>query len=190
MEKKVQWGVAPCILTPDRNQYSRLEEASRASTSPATITKKSDTNRWIFEYRKCMSEKTQYYRLCNPWKVALHEESLFVHRNTVVCFFIDFPTLLSKHLNHTTWSTLIDERQDTEENLSLKKSNPPPEKKRERVQDDLLEPFFKRYEHIRPTNFSKSGSRGILVISVIHQIWVEKNWKLRSLCFWCISDMV
>ena len=32
--------------------------------------------------------------------------------------------------------------------------------------------------------------RGILVILVIHQIWVEKIEKLRSMCFWHISDMV
>ena len=32
--------------------------------------------------------------------------------------------------------------------------------------------------------------RGILVISVIHQIWVKKIWKLRSMCFWYISEMV
>ena len=30
---------------------------------------------------------------------------------------------------------------------------------------------------------------GILVISVIHQIWVKKIWKL-SMCFWYISEMV
>ena len=25
---------------------------------------------------------------------------------------------------------------------------------------------------------------------VIHQIWPQKNWKLHSVWFWCISDMV
>ena len=32
--------------------------------------------------------------------------------------------------------------------------------------------------------------RGILVKRVIHQIWPQKNWKLHSVWFWCISDMV
>ena len=31
---------------------------------------------------------------------------------------------------------------------------------------------------------------GILVKIVIHQIWPQKNWKLHSVWFWCISDMV
>ena len=31
---------------------------------------------------------------------------------------------------------------------------------------------------------------GILVKMVIHQIWPQKNWKLHSVWFWCISDMV
>ena len=34
------------------------------------------------------------------------------------------------------------------------------------------------------------NSRGILVKMVIHQIWPKKNWKLHSVWFWCISDMV
>ena len=45
---------------------------------------------------------------------------------------------LSKPLNHTNLSTLIDERQDTEENLSLKKSTPPPPQKKKRRRESQM----------------------------------------------------
>ena len=33
------------------------------------------------------------------------------------------------------------------------------------------------------------NSRGILVILVMLQVWLEKNWKQWSVCFGCIFDM-
>ena len=46
------------------------------------------------------------------------------------------------------------------------------------------------FDILEPSAFQKYSTWGILVISVIHQIWVGKNWKLHSMCFWCIFDMV
>ena len=34
-----------------------------------------------------------------------------------------------------------------------------------------------------------SSTRGILVILVMLQVWLEKNWKQWSVCFGCIFDM-
>ena len=34
-----------------------------------------------------------------------------------------------------------------------------------------------------------SNCRGILVILVMLQVWLEKNWKQWSVCFGCIFDM-
>ena len=54
----------------------------------------------------------------------------------------------------------------------------------------LVESGSKFWFRNTPEKVRLDSYRGILVISVIHQIWVKKIWKLCSMCFWYISEMV
>ena len=43
---------------------------------------------------------------------------------------------------------------------------------------------------VQPIQVSERRTRGILVILATNKIWLDNNWKLRSVCCGCISDMV
>ena len=47
-----------------------------------------------------------------------------------------------------------------------------------------------QHQNLSPVQRARHvNNRGILVILVMLQVWLEKNWKQWSVCFGCISDM-